>query len=71
MGSVVGVSYTGCWHLYWFTRRKKGLGIRGRLLRGEEQGALPISAASSRKAQEKLHGAGGSGEKALERVTLI
>lgn len=70
MGSVVGASYTGYWHLYWFTGRKKGLRVRGWLLQGEEQGTLPISAASSHNAQEKLHGSGGRGEKALERVTV-
>lgn len=44
--------------------------MRGLLLRGEEQGALPASTVSSPRAQEKLHGAGERGEKAAERVTL-
>ena len=50
---------------------EKRAGVRGWLLRGEEQGALPTSAASSLRAQEKLHEAGGRGKKALERVTPI
>jgi len=49
---------------------QKGLGVRGWLLQGEEQGALPTSAASSPRAQDKLHGAGRRCEKALEWVTL-
>lgn len=63
------VSYTDCSHLYWLTRRKKGLGVRGGLLQGEGQGALPISASILSQGTGKV--AWGSGEKALGRVTLI